>query len=80
MKNNYSIFKDGKYFGEKGSQSYLVFESFSTYFKTTKNGKLGHLHSKGMSEENITPPLTTAIDISFKPEIIYSYGRGRIKF
>ena len=31
-----------------------------------------------MSEESITPPSTT--DNSFGSEIIYNYGKGKIKF
>ena len=37
--NNYSFLNGGKYFGENGSQNYLLFWPFSRYF-VSKNGKI----------------------------------------
>ena len=51
-----------------------MFQRISSYY-TPKNGSW---ESKGMSEETITTP--SRAENSFNPEIIYNYGRGRIKF
>ena len=51
-----------------------MFQRISSYY-TPKNGPW---ESKGMSEETITTP--SRAENSFNPEIIYNYGRGRIKF
>ena len=51
-----------------------MFQQISSYY-TPKNGSW---ESKGMSEETITTP--SRAENSFNPEIIYNYGRGRIKF
>ena len=77
MINNYSICSGGKYFGENWSQNYLVFQLCSRYLPS-KNGNIGSWQSKGMSEESATPLLITGN--SFDPEIIYNYGKGKIKF
>ena len=74
---NYSILNDGKYFFESGSENYLEFQPFSRYF-TSKNGKIGSWHSKGISEKSVTPPPTTEKSFDH-PEIIYNYGKGKIK-
>ena len=50
-----------------------MFQRISSYY-TPKNGSW---ESKGMSEETITTP--SRAENSFNPEIIYNYGRGRIK-
>ena len=55
LRNNYSIFNSGKYFGENISENYLLFQQFSKNL-TSENGKIGLWQSKIMSEENITPP------------------------
>ena len=51
-----------------------MFQRISSYY-TPRNGSW---ESKGMSEETITTP--SRAENSFNPEIIYNYGRGRIKF
>ena len=51
-----------------------MFQRISSYY-TPKNGSW---ESKGISEETITTP--SRAENSFNPEIIYNYGRGRIKF
>ena len=71
--NNYSILNGRKYFGGNGSQNYLVYQPFYRYF-TSKNGKI----VSWQSEESIASPSTT--DNNFDPEIIYNYGKGKIKF
>ena len=58
--------------------NYLVFQQIYSYLITRKDSQIGLLQSKGMSQESITPPSTT--DISFKLEIDYIYGRGKIDF
>ena len=54
--------------------------SISTIFQiyASQNGKIGLWKLKGMSEESITPPSTT--DKTFDPEIVYNYGKGKMKF
>ena len=49
--NNYSFLIGEKYFGESGSQNYLVFQSFSRYFTTTKNKKLVRFNLKEHQEK-----------------------------
>ena len=74
----YNILNGYNYFNLNVSQNYLVFQTISSYFTTEKDGKSGSLQSKGISGEIIMPPSTA--DISFKLEISYIYGRGRIDF
>ena len=49
-----------EYFGENGSQSYLVFQSFSKYISYFRNrgGKISSWASKGTSKERIKYPRT----------------------
>ena len=75
MINNCSIVNGTRYFSENGLQNYIVFQPFSRYF-TYRDGKIGSLLLKGMSEENITAQPTTSCD----DEIIYSCGKEKRKF
>ena len=62
-----SIPKGVKYFGENGSQNYLVFWPVSTYFNYFgKTGKISSWRSKEMSEESIKNAPTAGN--SFHPE------------
>ena len=44
------------YFEEDGTQNYLVFQQMYKYFKTNNSDYVLSQTSKGLSNENITPP------------------------
>ena len=75
--NNYSILNGGKYFGENGSENYLVFQPCFTYLTRTDD-KIVLWQSKEMSEESIAPPSTT--NYRFAAKRIGKYSISTIKF
>ena len=54
-----SYFIDKKYFGEGGTQNYLVFQSIHRYFKITNKKYISSWKSEGLSDETITPYATS---------------------
>ena len=69
LKTFYSSYFIGKsHFEEDGTQNYLVFQPIIRYFKLTANTDyISSWKSKGLSDENITPP--TEFDNSTNPEL-----------
>ena len=66
--SNYFLGKS--HFKDDGTQSYLVFQSVSRYFKTVPNtSKVTAGKSKGFSDESIKPPSTSKF--SLNPRIDY---------
>ena len=66
MIDGHSILSSGKYFGENGTQNFLVFQPFCkciTYFRNVS--KISSWTSKVMSEKRIKNPSTTGS--SFAP-------------
>ena len=70
------------HFEEGGTQNYLVFQPMCAYFKRAVGVGTGNYiyfwKSKGLSDENITPPTTS--NYSLNPELSYFGTKTRVKF
>ena len=53
-----SYFIKKSHFGEDGTQNYLVFQPMNKYLKVDNSDYVLSWTSKGLSNENITPPST----------------------
>ena len=74
-----SYFRGKNYFGEDGTQNYLVFQSFAKYFIVITNTEyISAWKSKGLSNRSITPPTTG--DHRLNPRVIYYCSKLRVKF
>ena len=74
-----SYFRGKNYFGEDGTQNYLVFQSFAKYFIVITNTEyISAWKSKGLSNRSITPPTTS--DHRLNPRVIYYGSKIRVKF
>ena len=70
------------HFEEGGIQNYLVFQPMYAYFKRAGGVGTGSYiyfwKSKGLSDENITPPTTS--NYSLNPDLSYFGTKTRVKF
>ena len=54
-----SCFIGKSHFEEDGAQNYLVFQSIHRYFKITNKKYISSWKSKGLSDETVTPYVTS---------------------
>ena len=77
-----SVYVRGKSHFEDGTQNYSVFQPMYRYFKRVAGvGSGNHIYfwkSKGLPDENITPPATT--DYSLNPKLSYFGTKKRVEF
>ena len=73
-----SYFIGKSHFEEDGTQNYLVFQPMNKYLKVDNSDYVLSWASKGLSNENITPPSTRNNFLS--PSLNYLGTKIRIKF
>ena len=81
--NDLSYYRGKQYFDEgSGKQNYSVFLLMGKYFKLNSvvntADYVSSWQSKGISNENIKPPITS--DNSLNPELNYYGAKARVKF
>ena len=74
-----SYFRGKSYFGDDGTQNYLVFQPMERYFKKIGNTEsISSWESKGFSDEIIKPPTTS--NNSLAPSLGYFINKIKVKF
>ena len=73
-----SYFIDKSHFEEDGTLNYLVFQPLNIYFKViTNTNYVSSWKSKGLSDKNITAPITR--DYKLNPKLSYFGTKTRVE-